>query len=927
MISNALIFLLQLGVSILGRRFSDALESVPIKKRRFVVVRSPSPPPKPSSHSDDSDHMLETQGASYQRITSYSKQHQERSIADDKIGLKDLNEEISDAVDFSGISILAAAACDSDMTCDSMNPEDLVFNGHASEADDLLGSSACVESHSLFEVTKNQLQHSSKDMHGKSDAHLEASSTLELPGKGSHRMKLDESHDTENSNGTLRNFPDKTGTKHSSRDSRFHWDLNTVMDAWESNCDVVMNSKPLAPDVVGPNGIHNENMEDTETSRGDMECGDAKHAPGLVDTRIQVGDIPKVDNRLLDTEVQDRPGVPKDNSVVDHDCCSLPCGDGLVLEEHQLDNASVPVVVSVEETKLLHDQEMGSCTAKISSPLAGGVMGPLGDPLVTDVVQQDKDDVCFGSAVEAETSSSHLVSSVNVSCGHAIPPSESHPKVDLLLDRPALEEDRSPASLAYLANFSADCCLIDGRMGQPTQISSSQVEKHGCFHHDSWGGNTDHGHTVSSPAKKASDGNICANVINAGDLPSELVSPDGICETECDHADKASEAEISPCLSNSYPQQGSSNHDEFCSISTTAGEYETTTADLKMDNDKVPVDSDIDLGATITDKSVHIISNTSDGNLVGAVPAVIDASPLDCSVSSHEASKCHVDGFVNTPAEIAIGDHFDCYNDSHASQNDADRAIGMEKVDLEDDDSQYEDGELRESLLNTWGEDGAEEGESEHVDYGSDNGENDLFEAASSFPPALLQVDHMARKNGGLPNGSYDGLWAGKNDAQNAASQPLLKCSSKADVRNVGFGKQSIGSIANKVLRSQSKKSGGDARDAPEFGIGHDRVIGDSKFLKEGDDTKEFSHSVRMKSSGWDQLPECRRSSRDDLRDAGLHSVGQNHVTPSMDASGAHESLKRVGLSLKRDLSSQIERSNSADGSHRMDKSYVRASR
>ncbi|XP_008783436.2 uncharacterized protein LOC103702681 [Phoenix dactylifera] len=918
----------KLGVSILGRHFSDALESVPIKKRRFLLVRSPSPPPKPSSHSNDSDHMEETRCASNQRTASYSKQHQERSIADDKTGLKDLNEEIYDAVDFSGISILAAAACDSDMTCDSMNPEGLVFNGHGSKADHLLGSSTCVESHSLFEITKNQLQHSSEDLRDKSEIHLEASSTLELPGKGSDRMKLDESHDAENSTGTLQNFSDKTGTKHSSHDSRFHWDLNTVMDAWESNCDVVMDSEPLAPDVVGENGVHNENLENIETSRGVMECGDVKHALELVDARIQVGDIPKVDHRLLDTEVQDIPGVPKDNSVVDHDCCSLPCGDGLVQEEHQLDKASVAVVVSVEETKLLHNQEMGSCTAKISS-LAGGLLGSLGDPLVTDVVQKEKDDVCIGSGVEAETSSSLLVSSVNVSCGRATSPSESHPKVDLLINKPALEEDRNPASLAYLDNLSADRCLTDARTGQPTQISSSQVEMNGCFHHDSQNGDTDQRHTVSPPAEKASDGNICANVINVGDLPGELVSPDGIGETQCDHADKAREAEISPCLSNSHPQdrQGSSNHGVLPSISTTAGEYETTATELKMDNDKVPVESDVDLGATITDKSVHIISNTSDCNSAGAVPAVIDASPLDCPVSSHEASKHLLGGFVNGPVGAALGDHFDCDNDLYASQNDAGRAIVMETVDLEDDDSQYEDGELRESLLNTWGEDGTEEGESEHVDYGFDNGENDMFEAASGFPPAPLQVDHMACKNEGLSNGSYDGVGAGKKDAQNAAAQPLLKCSFEADVRNAGFGNQSIGSIVNTVQRSHSEKSGRDARDAPEFGVGHDRAIGDGKFLKEGDDTKELSHLSRMKSSGWDQLPECRRSSRDGLRDGGFHSVGQNHVAPSMDASGARESLRRVGSSLKRDLSSRIERPNYADGSHRTDKSYVRASR
>ena len=83
------------------------------------------------------------------------------------------------------MSILTATACD------SINPEDLVFNGHASKADDLLGSSTCVESHFLFKVTTGQLQHSTKDLHGKSEIQPEASSILDLPGKGSDRMKLD----------------------------------------------------------------------------------------------------------------------------------------------------------------------------------------------------------------------------------------------------------------------------------------------------------------------------------------------------------------------------------------------------------------------------------------------------------------------------------------------------------------------------------------------------------------------------------------------------------------------------------------------------------------------------------------------------------------------------------------------------------------
>ncbi|KAK8945309.1 hypothetical protein KSP40_PGU001455 [Platanthera guangdongensis] len=81
-----------------------------------------------------------------------------------------------------------------------------------------------------------------------------------------------------------------------------------------------------------------------------------------------------------------------------------------------------------------------------------------------------------------------------------------------------------------------------------------------------------------------------------------------------------------------------------------------------------------------------------------------------------------------------LGLHFVYEEHSSDSPIDIDDATELENVDLlGDDDSQYEDGELRESVLNSCGEDEVEEVETEHVDYGSDCREAESFEAESEF--------------------------------------------------------------------------------------------------------------------------------------------------------------------------------------------------
>jgi hypothetical protein len=92
----------QVGVAVLGRRFREKIEQVPIKKRRFRF-RSPPPPAWSSSpHLDISEtHMATDVNAGDGKISE---------VTSKKLGFTE---------DFSGIEMLAAIACNNRMGDDT----------------------------------------------------------------------------------------------------------------------------------------------------------------------------------------------------------------------------------------------------------------------------------------------------------------------------------------------------------------------------------------------------------------------------------------------------------------------------------------------------------------------------------------------------------------------------------------------------------------------------------------------------------------------------------------------------------------------------------------------------------------------------------------------------------------------------------------
>lgn len=211
----------KLGVSVLGCHFSEKAEHIPIKKRRFLFRASSPPRNNPNSSLEVAErHTMSPKASSYglqfnpnakclpatsQAVTGKC----ERDSNDDKVDVKKLVKDD----DFSGISILAAAACS---------------NSLGAEAD------RCEVSGIVSSVTKN----------------LEVPKTVEFSENDVKSEKLDSLTSAQPSKGdgsTLNNTSSQAPLesefcntihepiipKSPARDVRFSWDLNTVMDAWE----------------------------------------------------------------------------------------------------------------------------------------------------------------------------------------------------------------------------------------------------------------------------------------------------------------------------------------------------------------------------------------------------------------------------------------------------------------------------------------------------------------------------------------------------------------------------------------------------------------------------------------------------------------------------------------------------------------------
>lgn len=228
----------QVGVAVLGRRFREKIEHVPIKKRRFPF-RSPPPPARSSSpHLDISETHMETDVNGC-----------------DGVGSGKISEVTSEKLcyteDFSGIEMLAAIACNNRMGDDT----------------DHAGGNLVVE-----KSTQDRTETSTSAI-----ALAETTASFETVNISSHEDTMDGSSLLDNK---VENLPcDNDGRTSenfvSLRDQRLHWDLNVSMDAWEKPYDV--DPRKNVVENISDDSKQNEKLQVFKGCELQRETMDIKH--------------------------------------------------------------------------------------------------------------------------------------------------------------------------------------------------------------------------------------------------------------------------------------------------------------------------------------------------------------------------------------------------------------------------------------------------------------------------------------------------------------------------------------------------------------------------------------------------------------------------------------------------------------------------
>ncbi|KAM1817762.1 hypothetical protein EV1_001930 [Malus domestica] len=248
------------GVAVCGRRLGDKIEHVPIKKRR-LMVRSPSPPP----HLEDNKPLLDGRHSSGHKscAKSVGKKHPTRSdtstltrvshnIAGSSV-IENLNEVTNqkpgDVDDFSGIEILAAAACNNSINDDINHAvKNQVGEDSSRDAKDASTSARPLEQ-TTNASTSSTVMRTASEFSEARDASVsaileESSASLETvhssPKDVRREDKVGSSSFEADGINTTKAQDEAEARSSSSKDVRFHWDLNVGIDAWEEPCDMAI---------------------------------------------------------------------------------------------------------------------------------------------------------------------------------------------------------------------------------------------------------------------------------------------------------------------------------------------------------------------------------------------------------------------------------------------------------------------------------------------------------------------------------------------------------------------------------------------------------------------------------------------------------------------------------------------------------------
>ncbi|KMT12056.1 hypothetical protein BVRB_5g100150 isoform A [Beta vulgaris subsp. vulgaris] len=276
----------KLGVSTSGCHFSEKAQLVPIKKRRFLF-RSPSPPPDTISPctEESADHARTEDASEKLSPLPSSSDIKLNQIVDNDNSIDAKKSEKSSVRfgeddDFSGISILAAAACSSSLGRDCGYMEDgsgieessVLERSHDLSIDtEARSSSKGMLNEGIFNSSEMSSGLTSSCIYTEPVGELasisstvNSSQKVATAGKGVKEAFMGADSLTYSGDASFSKDEEIVRSQGiSSRDVRLHWDLNVVMDAWEQPFDDLGAQDSVAHNTCHDAGKvnHNDNME------------------------------------------------------------------------------------------------------------------------------------------------------------------------------------------------------------------------------------------------------------------------------------------------------------------------------------------------------------------------------------------------------------------------------------------------------------------------------------------------------------------------------------------------------------------------------------------------------------------------------------------------------------------------------------------
>lgn len=900
----------KLGVAVLGRRFGDKVEHVPIKKRRFMF-RSPSPPPRtPSPLSEKYEQLADGQSTSGQQSRPNLIAQQQAIVADstsvkklchgDDDGKvpKETDKKSDYCDDFVGIEILATAACNNSMNDDYGNTKEVpvVEDFSAQEGNDSSNSITAIPLKATIEflATSKELAHGEK-MEGESSHNNSEAVQQDIPpnkDEGTLKMSV------------------------ASRDDRLHWDLNTVMDAWDQTMeDQIVNSPK---NVLEGNSNQVIRRVKLETSEGCKVRREGNSNDVMRSVKLETSEGCKIQREGNSNDVMHRVKlessegceIQRDLGYSQHGTKSLAqpmVGRGVTGDVHKdphmpfgLRRNDIGIVGSNED-----DQKIKTCsslqgTAVTDNSLKESTFTVADANASAQAVSMD---ICSGNTPSACLRSDQLTKSwisdkresaepVNGTINHGSVDCGSGIQLGLAICSVSVKAEKHDVAFPDVSVSGKTACGTD----------STTFDEEGGK--DS--GNTPgvHGNCET----KISSGEICTEtcqslvpdsllVKNFSSISDEVVVPHSSIE--------------SLDLSASNASVGEGQH--------------TISMEAKRQDDKASIDN-----VPTVDPPVRVESKQLVDKSHGAT-AVLDAQG---GLTSHEVNKSYGDDSASRSGKIDLEDPLDDSYDSDVSQDSQGHIVGMDnETKLQEGyDSQYEDGELRESDVYRWheneNENENEDGEAEHVDYESDNGGTYDFDAAdySISVSGKIEAGPVCEKqsfSGSDQYGCESDQKIMAKGVRDTTCQHHLGGSLATDATEAELGKRGSMMASKIQLRKQSIEWNGSEQVEMNVKVDNgvsesDDVIQNNKHSVGEEALKESSLSVssKTKSSGWDQLPDGSGNSADmtaeiDEDKTALPRASRRELLPRIDLPSSSDGVDKKGAQLM-----QRSRSSNLDDSY-----------